>query len=104
MCFFTLDRELFGYLGASLYQAGKVFSYTFKWNLERMRDTMFILPIRTDAAGRPVIAPSKTYHPDGFLPDWEYMAAYIRTIKKLVIKDVADFKDAFIAPARAVVA
>lgn len=99
----TLDRELFGYLGASLYRAGKSFSYTFKWNLERMRDTMFTLPIQTDASGQPVIDSSKTYHPEGYVPDWDYMAAYIRAIEKLVIQDVVDFKDEFIAKARAIV-
>ena len=91
-----LDRELFGYLGASLYKAGTGFSYTFKWNIERMRDTMFVLPIQTDESGTPVIDEAKVYHPDGYVPDWEYMAAYIRAMEKLVIRDVVDYKDEFI--------
>ena len=54
--------------------------------------------------GQPVIDKDKAYHPDGFMPDWEYMAAYIRAIEKLVIKDVVDFKDAFIVNAKLAVA
>ena len=69
-----------------------------------MRDTMFILPIQTDVAGQPVIDQAKAYHPDGFVPDWEYMTAYIRAIEKLVIRDVVDFKNAFIANAKLAVA
>lgn len=91
-----LNRELFGYLGASLYSAGKIFSYNFKWNLERMRNTIIMLPIQTNTAGQPVIDEARIYHPDGFIPDWEYITAYIRVIEKLVIREVADFKDAFI--------
>lgn len=86
-----LDRELFGYLGASLYRAGKAFSYTFKWNLARMRDTMLMLPIQTDTSGQPIIDPDYTYHPDGFMPDWKYMTEYIRAIEKLIIKDIVKF-------------
>ena len=99
-----LDRELFGYLGASLYKAGTGFSYTFKWNIERMRDTMFVLPIQTDEFGTPVIDEAKVYHPDGYVPDWEYMAAYIRAMEKLVIRDVVDYKDEFIRQHRLAVA
>ena len=99
-----LDRELFGYLGASLYKAGTGFSYTFKWNIERMRDTMFVLPIQTDDSGVPVIDEAKAYHSDGYVPDWEYMAAYIRAMEKLVIRDVVDYKDEFIRQHRLAVA
>lgn len=68
-----------------------------------MRDTMFMLPIQTDAAGQPIIDSAKMYHPDGFVPDWDYMTAYIRAIEKLIIKDVVDFKDDFISKATEVV-
>lgn len=68
--------------------------------LKSLQNDMVYLPIQTDAAGRPVIDPAKTYHLDGFVPDWDYMAAYIRAVEKLVIKDVVDFKDAFISKAK----
>lgn len=87
----SLNRELFGYLGACLYKAGKSFSYTYKWNLDRMRETIISLPIQTNSAGLPIIDSSKTYHPEGFTPDWDFMETYIRAIEKLVIKNVVDF-------------
>lgn len=96
-----LDRELFEYLGTALYKVGRQFSYSFKWHLESMKETMFTLPIQTDDDGRPVIDPAKTYHPDGFIPDWDYMAEYIRAVEKLVIKDVVSFKDEFVKTAKA---
>lgn len=98
-----LDRQLYEYLGAALWKAGRQFSYAYKWHLERMKETMFTLPIQTDATGNPVIDPAKVYHPDGFVPDWDYMAAYIRAVEKKVIRGVVEYKDAFIAGTKSVV-
>ncbi len=56
-------------------------------------DLQFMLPILTDAIGQPVIDSTKKYHPEGFIPDWDYMSAYIRAVEKLVIKDVIKYKD-----------
>lgn len=78
--------------------------WRYSWNdsisFKKIQKESFMLPIQTDATGRPAIDPAKMYHPDGFVPDWDYMAAYIRAIEKLVIKDVVDFKDAFISKAK----
>lgn len=78
--------------------------WRYSWNdsisFKKIQKESFMLPIQTDATGRSVIDPAKMYHPDGFVPDWDYMAAYIRAIEKLVIKDVVDFKDAFISKAK----
>ena len=38
------------------------------------------------------------------VPDWDLMKRYIRAIEKLVIKDVVNFKDVFIAKAKEVTA
>jgi len=37
------------------------------------------------------------------VPDWNIMETYIRAIEKLIVKDVVDFKDAFIAKTKAIV-
>lgn len=70
---------------------------------KKVENDVISLPIQTDPSNHPIIDPAHTYHPDGFIPDWDYMAAYIRAIEKLVIKDVVDFKNEFIAKARSVV-
>ncbi|WKD56892.1 Type I restriction modification DNA specificity domain protein [Corynebacterium capitovis DSM 44611] len=40
----------------------------------------FELPVQRDENGCPVIDPAKTYHPEGFIPDWEFMENYIRSL------------------------
>lgn len=68
--------------------AGAGWNYANKFTRKKVAEIRTPLPIQTDTAGQPVIDEDKTYHPDGFIPDWEYMAAYIRVIEKLVIQDV----------------
>lgn len=61
--------------------------------LKSLNDTHIVLPIQTDSAGSPVIDPNFTYHPAGYIPDWDYMEKYIRAVEKLVIADVVKWKD-----------
>lgn len=99
----TLNRDLFGYLGAALYKVGKQFSYTYKWNLARMEKSAIKLPIQTNEEGTPIIDPECKYHAEGYIPDWDYMTAYIRAMKKVVIADVVKYKDEVIAKTRSLV-
>lgn len=73
--------------------------WRYTWNdsisFKKIQSESVMLPIQTDVSGSPVIDPQCTYHSDGFIPDWEYMADYIRAIEKIVIKDVVDYKNAF---------
>ena len=62
------------------------------------------LPIQTDANNKPIIDETNTYHPDGYIPDWEYMEKYIRAIEKVVIKDVVKYKDSVIERTKEIVA
>lgn len=89
------------YLVSRMQHFRTLFSYNNMGTWKKISALTILLPIQTDTANHPVIDLAKTYHPDGFVPDWEYMAAYIRAIEKLVIKDVVDYKDAFIAGTRA---
>lgn len=97
------SRKLLEYLACVVEKTIKYqFGYDNKATWDKVKPIGIQLPIQTDANGQPVIDKAKTYHPDGFVPDWDYMAAYIRAIEKLVIKDVVDFKDACIAGTMAV--
>ena len=94
---YCLTDEMAQYIMTSIRQA---FSH-FVWGQQSFSEKvickmMIILPIQTDESGAPVIDEAKAYHPDGYVPDWEYMAAYIRAMEKLVIRDVVDYKDEFI--------
>lgn len=57
---------------------------------------MFELPIQTTQDG-PIIDVTHTYHPEGYIPDWDFMDKYIHAIEKAVIADVVKYKDEVIA-------
>ena len=59
------------------------YSYTQKWVKEALENDEVALPVL-----------------EKDVPDWDLMEQYIRAIEKLVIKDVVDFKDAFIGKAK----
>lgn len=81
------SRKILEYLACRMQKSIKhLFSYDNKAVWNKVKNSTFELPIKSDGE-----------------PDWDYMAAYIRAIEKLVIKDVVDFKDAFIAGTTSVV-
>ena len=98
-----LNESLFGYIGTCLKKSGKAFSYTQKWNLERMKTSDICLPIQLNTDGTPKIDETHTYHPDGYIPDFDYMEKYIRAMQKQVIADVVKYKDEIIANTKKVV-
>ena len=75
---------------------GKGWDYANKFNRKLVAEMRPLLPIQTDINGCPIIDVNKTYHIDGFIPDWEYMDKYIRVIEKVVIADVVKYKDTVI--------
>lgn len=72
------------------------------WN--KIKDDFISLPIQTDINGNPIIDTERKYHPDGYIPDWDFMEKYIRAIEKIVIADVVKYKDAMISKTKEVVA
>lgn len=67
-------------------------------------DLSVSLPIQTDVDNNPIIDTDHKYHPDGYIPDWNFMEKYIRAIEKIVIADVVQYKDAMISKTKEVVA
>lgn len=67
-------------------------------------DLSVSLPIQTDINNNPIIDSECKYHPDGYIPDWDFMEKYIRAIEKTVIADVVKFKDDVIANTKEVIA
>lgn len=66
----------------------------------RVENDDILLPIQTSHDGKPIIDPDRTYHPDGYIPDWEYMEKYIKATEKEIIKEVVLYKDKVIAKAK----
>ena len=67
-------------------------------------DLSVSLPIQTDINNNPIIDSECKYHPDGYIPDWDFMESYIRAIEKTVIADVVKYKDAVISKTKEAVA
>ena len=78
----------------------KKFAYSNMCSWNKIQDLPLCLPIQTDDSGKPVIDAGKTYSPDGYIPDWEYMEKYIKATEKEIIKEVVLYKDEVIAKAK----
>ncbi|NCB20090.1 MAG: hypothetical protein EOM61_10780, partial [Bacteroidia bacterium] len=56
------------------------YCYGRKWQMDLMNKTMIKLPIQYNPDGSPVIDPDKAYSEDGYIPDWQYMEGYIKSL------------------------
>ncbi len=54
--------------------------YGRKWRPERMINYQLRLPIVCDEQGLPIIDATHKYSSEGFIPDWEWMENYIKTL------------------------
>ena len=94
-------KELYGYLAAAIKKSIKPqFNYSNKAGWDKVKECDILLPIQTNPDGRPIIDPDRTYHPDGYIPDWEYMEKYIKATEKEIIKEVVLYKDEVIEKAK----
>lgn len=101
-----MSKELGLYLTSAMNQSihnhqKKKYSRGYKaiWT-GRVENDDILLPIQTSHDGKPIIDPDRTYHPDGYIPDWEYMEKYIKATEKEIIKEVVLYKDEVIAKAK----
>lgn len=56
------------------------YSYGRKVTEDKYLKDVLDLPVRKDNQGNPVIDPAKTYHPEGFIPDWQFMENFVRSL------------------------
>lgn len=73
--------------------------YARHWKIAK--DCRLSLPIKLDLDKKPIINTMCKYHKEGYIPDWDFMAKYIKVIEKIVIADVVQYKDNFIKEKRA---
>ena len=57
-----------------------LYDYGRQYRQKTYNATRVALPIQTDSSNHPVIDPTRKYHPEGFVPDWDYMEKYIRAM------------------------
>lgn len=101
-----MSKELGLYLTSAMNQSihnhqKKKYSRGYKaiWT-GRVENDDILLPIQTSHDGKPIIDPDRMYHPDGYVPDWEYMEKYIKATEKEIIKEVVLYKDKVIEKAK----
>ena len=92
------------YVATYLKKNNQRYTYSSKISKDRLNDTIISLPIQTDSQNNPIIDLTHTYHPQGYIPDWEYMEKYIKATEKVVIRDVVDWKDEMIEKTKEVIA
>lgn len=82
----------------------ELFSYSNMGTWNKIKELFISLPIQTDTNNNPIIDTDHKYHPNGYIPDWDFMEKYIRAIEKIVIADVVKYKDAMISKTKEFVA
>lgn len=56
------------------------FSYGRKWSLDSMKSSIIKLPARHNDDGTLFIDESKKYSEDGYVPDWQFMENYMKSL------------------------
>ena len=59
----------------------------------KVENDEIILPVKTDCNGIAVIDMECKYHPDGSIPDFEYMERYTKALEKQAISEVIKLKN-----------
>lgn len=74
-------NEYIGLFLASVIRQEKYkFSYGRKWTLINMQNTNISLPIRHNEDGTAYIDETRKYSEDGYVPDWDFMENYIKSL------------------------
>jgi hypothetical protein len=82
------------FMVATIRQEKYRFSYGRKWTLENMNNTDICLPIRYNSDRSPYIDSTKFYSDEGYVPDWDFMESYIKSLhyKPLTTKHTTALK------------
>lgn len=56
------------------------YSYGRAFIMNSIKATTLKLPVQRDSIGVPIVDPSRRFHTEGYLPDWEFMENYIRSL------------------------
>lgn len=69
------------FMAATIRQEKYRFSYGRKWTLDNMKMTDICLPAQHHVDGTFVIDENRIYSDDGYIPDWQFMEEYIKSIR-----------------------
>lgn len=68
------------FMAATIRQEKYRFSYGRKWTLDNMKITDICLPIQHNSDGLIFIDDTKTYSDEGYVPDWQFMENYMKSL------------------------
>lgn len=68
------------FMAATIRQEKYRFSYGRKWTLDNMNITDICLPVQHNNDGSIFIDNTKKYSDDGYVPDWQFMENYIKSL------------------------
>lgn len=82
------------FIATVLRQEKYKFSYGRKWTLENMKTTIIRLPVLFNEDGSIFVDPTMKYCAKGYVPDWDWMEAYIKSLnyKPLSTKNKYDHR------------
>lgn len=58
----------------------KYFPFGRELNTHIKTDFGFVLPVKRDNSGTPILDETHTYSKKGYIPDWRYMEDYIKSL------------------------
>ena len=68
------------FLQVVLQQLRFKYSYGRKVTESKYLSELMDLPIQRDANGDPIVDNARQFHPEGYIPDWQFMEAFIRSL------------------------
>lgn len=68
------------FMATLLNSSGYKYAYGRMCSWERIKDDVIQLPIQHNPDGTPVIDADKTYSDEGYVPDWQFMEDYIKSL------------------------
>lgn len=74
------DLQMLFLVSVLMFHNRGLFNYGRKMRRDTIAETFVKLPIRYGPGGAPVIDPNRTYSDEGFVPDWQFMEDYIRSL------------------------
>lgn len=76
----SLSTASYLFLQTVLNQNRFKFSYGRKVTEEKYLTDVISLPVKIDSSGKPIIRPNSPYSPEGYVPDWQFMEDYMRSL------------------------
>lgn len=77
---FALNKYIALFIVTIINQLRNKYSYGRKMSAERIEKEHLKLPIKRDNQGKPIIDENRSFSDKGYIPDWEYMEHYIKTL------------------------